>query len=262
MFDLEIIGQGMTATIYRDGSTAIKLYVNAPSDEAGNEAERQRLAYNAGLPVPAVYGVRKLDGNATALDMAYINGQPVARPGMDKNERKDAIHTLVKLQCEVHRVRTSKLPKQTDRLARKINNTRLEEPIKTDLLSLLARLDNGSDNLCHGDFHPYNILYDGAKHWIIDWVDATTGNPLADACRTYLIFKQYLSRSAGIYLRAFCKEASSKQDDVLAWLPIIAAARLNENMDDKSRAWLLDLVQEWYTSKNAAIFGSEASRDE
>ena len=29
---------------------------------------------------------------------------------------------------------------------------------------------DGSDaaNLCHGDFHPLNILYDGSKHWIID----------------------------------------------------------------------------------------------
>jgi hypothetical protein len=34
MLDLEVIGQGATTKIYRDGNTAIKLYVNAPSDEA------------------------------------------------------------------------------------------------------------------------------------------------------------------------------------------------------------------------------------
>ena len=151
------------------------------------------------------------------------------------------------LQCEVHKVHASGLPKLTDRLVWKIKTTPyLEEPQKNNILSLIARLDNDSDNLCHGDFHPLNILYDGSKHWIIDWVDASAGNPLADACRTYLIFKQHMSRSAGIYLRTFCKETNSKQDDVLAWQPIIAAARLKERMDDKSRLWLVDLVQEWY----------------
>ena len=112
-------------------------------------------------------------------------------------------------------------------------------------MTLLARLDNGSLNLCHGDLHPLNVLYDGNKFWIIDWVDATAGNPLADACRTYLIFKQFNQRSSGIYLRLFCKETGSKSDDVLAWLPIVAASRLHENLDGKARMWLLDLINEW-----------------
>ncbi len=44
MLNLEVVGQGATTKIYRDGGTAIKLYVNAPSEEANNEAERQRFA--------------------------------------------------------------------------------------------------------------------------------------------------------------------------------------------------------------------------
>ena len=254
MLDLEVVGQGTTTKIYRDGKTAIKLYVNAPPDEADNEAERQRFAYNAGLPVPAVYGVRKLDNNTVAFDMEYINGQPLIQPRMDKEKRKNAINSLVKLQCEVHKVHADGLPKQTDRLKWRIKSTQyLTDAQKNMLLDLLVQLDNGSDNLCHGDFHPLNILYDGSKYWVIDWVDATAGNPFADACRTHLIFKQYMSRSAGIYLRAFCKEVSSKQDDILVWLPIIAAARLNENMDDISRAWLIDMAtstsgQSWTAS--------------
>jgi len=47
MIDLKIIGRGATTTIYRDGNTAIKLYVNAPTHEAVNEVERQE-----GLEVP------------------------------------------------------------------------------------------------------------------------------------------------------------------------------------------------------------------
>jgi len=246
VLNLEIAGQGATTIIYRDGNTAIKLYENAPFDEADSEADRQRFAYSAGLPVPAVYGVRRFENNAVALDMEYIDGKPIMQPGMDRDKRNNAIRTLIKLQHEVHKVHASGLPKMHDRLNWKINTEQhLDEHQKNKLLSLLSSLDSNSDFLCHGDFHPLNILFDGSKHWIIDWMDATAGNPLADACRTYLIFKQYMSRSAGIYLKAFCKETNSKQDDVLAWLPIVAAARLNENMDNKSKLWLLDLVREF-----------------
>lgn len=250
MLDLEVIGEGATTKIYRDGSTAIKLYVNAPADEADNEAERQRFARDAGLPVPEVYGVRRLDDGSVALDMAYIAGQPIIHPRMDKDERRNAIDTLVRLQCEVHQIHADPLPKLSDRLHWKIQTCpHLNEDLKAVLLALLTELDDGSAQLCHGDMHTSNILYDGQKHWIIDWVDATAGNPLADACRTYLIIKQYMSRSAGIYLNAFCKASNSNPSDILAWTPIIAAGRLRENLDDASRTWLLDMIHDWYNNR-------------
>jgi len=251
MLDLEVVGQGATTKIYRDGNKAIKLYVNAPADEAANEACLQRFAYNAGLPVPAVFGVRRIDDGKVALDMEYINGQPLIRQGMDKDERRNAIHTLAKLQCAIHKVKAPGLPKQADCIAWKIKNSpHLQNPLKEKLLSRLMSMDNSLDCLCHGDFHPLNILFDGCQYWIIDWVDAVAGSPSADACRTYLLFKQHISRLAGIYLRAFCKESNIKQDEVLAWEPIVAAARSNDNMDDKSRSWLLDIVREWYEAEN------------
>ena len=243
MLDLEIIGEGATAKIYRDGDTAIKLYENAPPNEAENEAERQRFAYDAGLPVPAVYGVRHLNGGATALDMAYIDGKPLMWLDMDEAAAKNAIQTLVRLQRIVHHVRAAGFPKQADRLAGKIAHTQhLDEAAKSRMRAELSRLDDGADNLCHGDFHPLNILQGGERHWIIDWVDATAGSPLADACRTYLIFKQHMARSAGIYLRAFCREAGAQPADVLTWMPVIAAGRLDENMDDRARAQLLEFI--------------------
>jgi len=241
---LEIIGQGATTTVYRDMGTAVKLYVNAPPREAENEAERQRFAYDAGLPVPEVYGVRKIEGNQTALDMAYIDGRPLLYPKMDKDKRIDAVQTMVKLQCMVHKVTAHGQPKQADRLERCIRDTSyLNDAEKNRLLLLLRHLDTGAANLCHGDFHSSNILCDGNKHWIIDWVDATAGNPHADVCRTYLLFMQHAKRIAGIYLRAFCKEANAKPDEILAWLPVVAAGRLSEKVDDKTKAWLLIIAK-------------------
>jgi len=244
MLDLEVIGEGMTTKVYRDGNKAIKVYINAPFDEAENEAERQRFAYNAGLPVPAVYDVRYLDNNMVALDMEYINGKPLFRQGMDKDERNAAILSLVKLQCDVHNVKAVNQPKQSERIKWRIENTQyLDDKTKEKLLELHYHLDTDDDYLCHGDFHPLNILNDGNKLWIIDWVDATSGNYLADACWTYLIFKQYITRCAGVYLSIFCKEAKVKKEDVLTWLLIVTASRLHENIDEKSKEWLIDIVK-------------------
>ena len=63
MFNLELIGEGKTTKVYRDRNKAIKVYINPPPDEVENEALRQKFAYNAGLPVPAIYDVRHLDNN-------------------------------------------------------------------------------------------------------------------------------------------------------------------------------------------------------
>jgi len=249
MLDLRIVGQGATSKIYRDGDTAVKVYESASLGQVENEAARQRFAFDAGLPVPAVFGVRKLEGNAVALDMAYIDGQPLMRLGMDKEERKAAVLSLVKLQRKVHAVNANGQPKQTELLAWKIRHTGyLDAPRVDRLLLLLNRLDTGGTNLCHGDFHPLNILNDGGKHWLIDWVDATAGNTLADACRTYVIFKQFITRMSGVYLRAFCDETGARKEDVLAWFPVAAAARLADNPGDTRNAGLLHSIEDWYAS--------------
>jgi len=241
---LPVVGYGAATTIYRNGDKAIKLYLNAPHDEAENESKRQQFACNSGLSVPKVYGVHKVDSNAVILEMEYINGVPLLHPQMDKDERLHAIQTLVELQCFVHKTIAAGQPKQVQRFSVRIKESKdINDHDKNELLKLLSNLNTGAECLCHGDFHPLNVLFDGNKHWIIDWVDATSGNPLADACRTYLIFKQFLNRSAGIYLRLFCKESKTSQDDVLKWLPIIAASRLCENVDDKTKTWLLEMIK-------------------
>lgn len=94
---------------------------------------------------------------------------------------------------------------------------------KEKVFELLSRLDNGKTNLCHGDFHPQNILYNEEKHWVIDWGGASRGDPEADACMTYFYEKRSSSHFADTYLHSYCKNSNVKQDKIFAWLPVIAA---------------------------------------
>jgi aminoglycoside phosphotransferase (APT) family kinase protein len=55
-------------------------------------------------------------------------------------------------------------------------------------LDRLRTLPSG-DRLCHGDFHPANILGTLKSPVIIDWGDASRGAPAADVARTLLLLR-------------------------------------------------------------------------
>ena len=248
MDGLPIVGEGATTKIYRDGDRAIKLYRDADIREVEAEAARQSYAARQGLPVPEVYGVRRV-GEGIALDMAYIPGWPLMTEGMGHGEVPAALRILVELQRMVHACAAGVFPSQRNKLAGDIAGNRC---IRNETRqSLLARLDElcardaAPPCLCHGDFHPLNVLYDGATHWIVDWVDATSGSAAADACRTLIIFEEYIPGLSSVYLQLFTEASGIPETDVLDWRPVVAAARMAERMDDGNREVLHDIVRQW-----------------
>ena len=250
MDNLELVGEGRTTKVYRNGDIASKVYINAPVNEAYNEAKKQQFAYDAGLPVPKVYGVRRIDDNTVSLDMEYIDGVPIANIEMDEDTILKAMAIAIGLHCEIHRVDAAGLPTYLKRISEKINGSQyLDNTQKIKLLSALSNQDNSVEKLCHGDFHPQNILFDGQKYTIIDWVDAASGNPLTDVCRTYLIFiEEEIYDFAEIYLDMYCKASNVDKSKILQWLPFLAAARLEENTRDDRRTMIENIVTEWCES--------------
>ena len=242
--DFQLIGEGMTAKVYLKGNRAIKLYLRASMEQVQEEAMKQSFAESAGLPVPKVYGVELFEGGI-ALEMDYVEGAPLLHPRMDKDERKGAFCRWVALQNAVHRVDATGLPRLSERLAWRIARADLDAGRIAALLSRLHALDSDAHGLCHGDFHPLNILVEqgGEVAWIIDWVDAASGDPLADACRSYLICRYYLPRMANAYLKLFCETSGVERSNVLEWLPIVAAARLGENLTNKEKIWLREICE-------------------
>jgi len=93
--------------------------------------------------------------------------------------------------------------------------------------------------LCHGDYHPENVLMTRTGTLIIDWFTATCGNPLADVARTSLLLEaaelpasplaQWLLGLARAvvhraYLRRYLRQSRVRPEDIAAWrLPIIVA---------------------------------------
>jgi aminoglycoside phosphotransferase (APT) family kinase protein len=72
------------------------------------------------------------------------------------------------------------IPSQRQKLRKKIRHTKaLPGPLQSKTLAALETMPDG-DRVCHGDFHPDNILLPSQGEIIIDWIDASRGNPLAD----------------------------------------------------------------------------------
>lgn len=108
----------------------------------------------------------------------------------------------------------------------------------------LTDLPDG-DRLCHGDYHPANVLLTPAGPRVIDWAGATRGDPTADVCRTRLLIelgevpdhapvlvrrleragRSLLLRS---YLRAYGRPDPGLMD---GWQRVIAITRLAEGID-------------------------------
>ena len=112
------------------------------------------------------------------------------------------------------------------------------------------------DRICHGDLHPGNVLLTTRGESVIDWVDATRGNPLVDVARTTIIFlgaaqsaeiprplmKILVALFHATYIRHYFKLCPGGEDEYRRWFPIVAAARLSEGIPELE-AWLLTQVR-------------------
>ena len=107
------------------------------------------------------------------------------------------------------------------------------------------------DRLCHGDFHLGNILLGQQEPVIIDWIDSSIGNPLADVARTSILaLGMAATQPAGfsrwgirvmhsLYLLRYFLLCPGGQAEYRRWLPIVAAARLNEGIVEWNE-WLIE----------------------
>jgi Ser/Thr protein kinase RdoA (MazF antagonist) len=143
------------------------------------------------------------------------------------------LECMVHLHMRIHAQSAIQFADLKVRLADNILTAKLlDQRRKRDLLDRIADMPDG-DRLCHGDFHPMNILGEASQPAIIDWPDACRGNAAADVCRSYLLMKFHAAEIATAYLNAYCRAAGMSSQAVLRWWPYVAAARLAEDVPNE-----------------------------
>src|SRR5262249_51374320 len=225
------LATGNTAEIFEWGSRVVKLY-KAPTAKGAvfHEAATSAAVEALGLPVPKVWGVREIGGR-WGLVFDRVTGNAFAERMLGRGDDFDRhLESMVRLHIRVHAHRAIEFASLKVALTARIAASDLLDPAsKRGLLATMGDLPDG-ERLCHGDFHPLNILGDIAQPTIIDWRDARRGEPAADVCRSYLLLKLHAPEIATDYLEAYCRLGNVDRPAVLRWLPCVAAAKLAEGV--------------------------------
>jgi len=133
----------------------------------------------------------------------------------------------------------------SEKLKEKINTAIGPSHItKQRLLDKMNEISYGN-NLCHGDCHIFNLIKTKDNIVIIDWVDSSCGNIAADVYRSYLLYLQFSADLAELYLRLYCEKTSLNKEKIFLWEPILACARLAENVSDDKAKQLLEIVNKY-----------------
>lgn len=235
-----LLGEGKVAQVFEAGDHVIKLYRPGVGPE---QAQREAMILDAlrlvPLSVPRGLGVVEIDGR-WGLAMSRAAGVPLA--ARMQAEPDAAVALLAGLHGRMHAIGIAALSPLKARLADRIGRAgQLGDAERSGLLDRLAALPDG-DRLCHGDFHPLNVMVDGDDATIIDWLDATGGPPQADVARAYLLALRHMRALAEPYLAARLAGAAFDRMAVMDWLPVLAAARLAEDVPDEE-PWLLSLAR-------------------
>jgi hypothetical protein len=226
-----LLAAGNVAELFEWDGRALKLY-RAPAAKrvAFREAAIHAAVEALGLPVPAVWGVRQIGGRWGILFDRVSAASFAERMRDDSATVATHLEILAGLQTRIHAHSAPHFRSLRVRLAADIAGTTLfGQPRKQSLLRSLAAMPEGH-RLCHGDFHPGNVLGELEQPLVIDWPDACRGDPAADACRSYLIMQLHAEDLAAPYLDAYCRIAGVPRPTILAWLPYVAAARLAEDV--------------------------------
>jgi aminoglycoside phosphotransferase (APT) family kinase protein len=260
--DLKWLAAGREAEVFAvDDQRVLRLALSASQQgDVDREALVLAAAHEAGAPVPAVHERVTVEGRPGLIVDRLDGDDLLARLSRQPWRAWSVAQTLGREHARIHRVRApAGLPTLRDQLRRQLGSPLVPGDVRDRSLHLLRELPDG-DQLCHCHFHPANLLRRGRGYRVIDWCHATRGDPAADVARTRLLLDaaalpdgtaammRALTRvgrrimSAG-YVRAYGHEGRAQREAVTAWTPVLAAARLAEDIEAE-RPTMLALARE------------------
>ncbi|WP_426448107.1 aminoglycoside phosphotransferase family protein [Paenibacillus sp. S-38] len=240
-----------------DSDKILKLArANTSRDAVRREYDNHRIAWNLGLSVPQPFEHVDLDGRP-GLVSERIHGetlmerfihQALNRPASDNDSAGKDAHPDVRLTArilsEIHARSHTNLPSQREQIKHGILGAGYLHPAEKEAaLTLLDRLPL-KRQMCHGDPNPRNILMRDGRAVMIDWMNASLGNPEADLAEYIIMIRyavlpssmpqeviDYLNSSRESMIHTFIDEYTSltgiSYDEIDPWITPVAARKLS-----------------------------------
>jgi aminoglycoside phosphotransferase (APT) family kinase protein len=190
--NLKRMAQGGQADIYDLGNDKILRVFRDPGQEVmlKNEMMVINILRNAKVCVPEVFEFLTVEG-CPAVVMEKVTGNSMIEQ-LKKQPLtiKQQAEKLATLHMELSKINIEADLKTIQQRVRfcTLHSEFLSENQREFVLRQTDAFpeDNG---LCHGDFHPGNILISEGKYYMIDWFGAYRGHVLSDVAHTYLLMK-------------------------------------------------------------------------
>jgi uncharacterized protein (TIGR02172 family) len=250
------IARGRTADVYDwDAGHILKLFHNwFELEDIQYEMKMASAVHASGVKSPAVGDLIQVQGR-NGLVYERVAGKSLLRMFQSQPWKVFQYGKIfAELHAQMHQCifNNADVPDQRTRLQRKLErNDVLPVSLRSSLINALHSQPE-ADRVCHGDFHPDNVLIAGNDATVIDWIDASRGNPLADVARTSIIllgaaessqiqnvvFKLFIKIFHSAYVKQYFHLRPGGEYEYQRWLPIVAGARLNENIPELEQ-WLI-----------------------
>lgn len=243
MKDGKIIGVGNTATVYEweEGKVLKLFYEGYPKEAVEREFNNAIAVGELDFGKPKAYKLISWE-ERNGITYDKVEGESLQDWVLRNGDLQQCAVYMSKLHMEILKNKVSAVPNYRDFLKYHITNSNADSKKREGALQILEKLPQG-DTLCHGDFHPGNILISNGDAMVIDFMNVCHGDPLYDIARTVFLVEytpvpqevedreailQFKKTLADLYLLQM-KVTREMIEDYLA---VIIAARAGECPDE------------------------------
>jgi len=260
------IARGRTAKVYLiDDDRILKLFEQwVPESDAQREYDISSYIYSNGIRAPQPFGIVKKD-NLLGIEFEYVKGVSMLEFMSKKPfDILKLAKNLAEAQFEINKLVLSSeelglMPSYKKKLENHIKRSHFSEKEKKKLTLLLEKTED-KYNLCHGDFHPDNVLINDEGYYVIDWLNCNYCDPLFDVSRTKLllsfgtlpegtrilknlvfsIVRKIFMRQ---YLSHYIKLSGIKKSQLKKYDVLNSVFRLSENVPEKEKVKFKDIIK-------------------
>lgn len=258
----EIIASGRTAEIlsYGEGKVLKLFRPGLPEQLSSDEYNISSAVFNSGLSCPRPLGIIDYE-ERKGIIYSQIDGITMLKMiGKKIWTTKKQAERMASLHRDIHSKSVSNIPKQKEILLERIQQAPLltAEEKRIIIENLMALKEDAK--LCHGDFHPDNIMLGEKEEWVIDWMTGMEGNPAGDVARTMLMLKlgntpegtpKFISvfisfirnKLLVTYTKEYLNNSEITMQEINQWMVPVAAARLTEWLPDQEKQALAHFIR-------------------
>lgn len=237
----------------------IKLHApEAPREFVVELGLKEKALFDAGVPVADVGELVEIEGHLgqvyekvegkSIADLLLSQGTPTAE------KATELARIFAETHANVHAVRNFEfaLASQKEAFTTVLNRLDILPPdLRDTVLNYMGKLPDGN-RICHGDFHPYNVIISERGPIVIDWPNSHLGNPLEDVARTKLMLtgftmqippvKEIIELFREVYLARYFELTKADESQIEAWWPVVCAVRLADPVPELYD-WLLEEIK-------------------